>query len=111
MIELRHQSLVCLSIREPEHKVACVKALLTDLKNGDCFIDSNKDLLDLSLDSNSIPGRPEKPELVSPKYVKRRAMNTPEGKAALIHALAHIEFNAINLALDAICRSNITQIG
>jgi uncharacterized ferritin-like protein (DUF455 family) len=31
-------------------------------------------------------------------------MGTPEGRAALIHALAHIEFNAINLALDAVWR-------
>jgi len=51
-----------------------------------------------------IPGLPEKPELVAPRMVKRRAMNTPEGRAILIHALAHIEFNAINLALDAIWR-------
>ena len=51
-----------------------------------------------------IPGQPVKPELVSPLAVKRRAMNTPEGRAVLIHALAHIEFNAINLALDAIWR-------
>jgi uncharacterized ferritin-like protein (DUF455 family) len=51
-----------------------------------------------------IPGKPDKPELVSPLSVKRRAMNTPEGRAILIHALAHIEFNAINLALDAIWR-------
>lgn len=52
----------------------------------------------------SIPGRPEKPSLVAPLSVKRRAMNTVEGRAALIHALAHIEFNAINLALDAVWR-------
>ncbi|MFZ6801313.1 ferritin-like domain-containing protein [Undibacterium sp. Di24W] len=51
-----------------------------------------------------IPGRPLKPELVPPLGVKRRAMNTVEGRATLIHALAHIEFNAINLALDAIWR-------
>ncbi|MEZ0316918.1 MAG: ferritin-like domain-containing protein [Methylophilaceae bacterium] len=51
-----------------------------------------------------IPGQPAKPELVSPLRVKRRAMNTLEGRAILIHALAHIEFNAINLALDAIWR-------
>jgi len=54
--------------------------------------------------SDSIPGTPGKPDLVSPLSVKRRAMNTPEGRAILIHALAHIEFNAINLALDAIWR-------
>lgn len=50
------------------------------------------------------PGHPDKPELVSPLSVKKRAMNTAEGRAILIHALAHIEFNAINLALDAIWR-------
>lgn len=50
------------------------------------------------------PGHPAKPELVSPLDVKRRAMNTTEGRAAMIHALVHIEFNAINLALDALWR-------
>ncbi len=50
------------------------------------------------------PGHPAKPELVSPLAVKRRAMNTPEGRAAMVHALVHIEFNAINLALDALWR-------
>jgi uncharacterized ferritin-like protein (DUF455 family) len=51
-----------------------------------------------------IPGRPTKPELVTPASLPKRNMRTPEGRAALIHALAHIEFNAINLALDAIWR-------
>lgn len=51
-----------------------------------------------------IPGRPARPELVAPRLVERRAMHTVEGRAALIHALAHIEFNAINLALDALWR-------
>ena len=50
------------------------------------------------------PGRPEKPLLVPPREVKHRSMVTVEGRAALIHALAHIEFNAINLALDVIWR-------
>jgi uncharacterized ferritin-like protein (DUF455 family) len=50
------------------------------------------------------PGHPVKPELVSPLDVKRRAMNTAEGRAAMIHALVHIEFCAINLALDALWR-------
>lgn len=52
----------------------------------------------------TIPGRPSCPVLVSPLQVKARSMRTLEGRAALIHALAHIEFNAINLALDAIWR-------
>jgi uncharacterized ferritin-like protein (DUF455 family) len=50
------------------------------------------------------PGRPEKPLLVPPHSVRRRSAGTREGHAALIHALAHIEFNAINLALDAAYR-------
>lgn len=51
-----------------------------------------------------LPGRPLKPDLVLPQAVGKRAMNTAEGRAMLIHALAHIEFNAINLALDAVWR-------
>ena len=51
-----------------------------------------------------IPGRPAKPELVSPLNVPKRNMRTLEGRAVMIHALAHIEFNAITLALDAIWR-------
>lgn len=52
----------------------------------------------------NVPGRPEAPKLVSPIEVGKRSMRTPEGRAALVHALAHIEFNAINLALDAVWR-------
>ncbi len=47
------------------------------------------------------PGLPDKPILAPPKAMPRRELNGPENHAALIHALAHIEFNAINLALDA----------
>lgn len=51
-----------------------------------------------------LPGRPPKPMLVPPGEVPRRKLNTTAGRAALLHALAHIEFNAINLALDVIWR-------
>jgi uncharacterized ferritin-like protein (DUF455 family) len=54
--------------------------------------------------NKAIPGRPAKPQLVPPLQLPKRSMRTAEGRAALIHALAHIEFNAINLALDAIWR-------
>lgn len=50
------------------------------------------------------PGRPALPELVHPRDLPKRSLGTTEGRAALIHAIAHIEFNAINLALDAIVR-------
>ena len=51
-----------------------------------------------------IPGLPESPKLVMPALLPKRSMRTLEGRATLIHALAHIEFNAINLALDAVWR-------
>lgn len=50
------------------------------------------------------PGRPSKPELVLPRAVPQRRLSTPEGRAALVHAVVHIEFNAINLAWDAVYR-------
>jgi len=51
-----------------------------------------------------VPGCPHKPELRSHLDVPKRSPFTAEGLAALLHAVAHIEFNAINLALDAIWR-------
>jgi uncharacterized ferritin-like protein (DUF455 family) len=50
------------------------------------------------------PGRPDLPALVSPREVPSRGLGSVEGRAALLHAVAHIEFNAINLALDAAYR-------
>ena len=49
-------------------------------------------------------GQPPRPKLVPPAAVQSRKMNTPEGYAALLHSVCHIEFNAINLALDAAWR-------
>lgn len=50
------------------------------------------------------PGRPARPVLVPPRELVQRRLSTAEGRAALVHAVAHIEFNAINLALDAVYR-------
>lgn len=63
------------------------------------------DLVAGELDApTDIPGRPARPELLPPQSMPRRQLNGRENHAALIHALAHIEFNAINLALDAVQR-------
>lgn len=51
-----------------------------------------------------LPGRPPRPVLVPPMDVPQRSPFTPEGLAALLHAVCHIEFNAIDLALDAVWR-------
>ncbi len=65
-------------------------------------------LLDLtetdSVESIADAGRPPLPALVSPAKLAKRSINTLQGRQALIHAICHIEFNAINLALDAVYR-------
>lgn len=50
------------------------------------------------------PGRPERPELVAPTQVTRRSLHSRRGRIALLHAIAHIELNAIDLALDIVAR-------
>lgn len=50
------------------------------------------------------PGRPARPLLLQPRQMPRRALTSQAGRKALIHAIAHIEFNAVNLALDAVAR-------
>ena len=50
------------------------------------------------------PGRPARPQLVPQRQVPHRGLGSAEGRAALVHAVAHIEFNAINLAWDAVYR-------
>ncbi len=52
-----------------------------------------------------MPGRPERPpKLVHPRDLPKRGFGSSEGRAAFIHAVAHIEFNAIDLAWDAVYR-------
>ena len=90
----------CLLLTDPDTKIAALSALHADWQMG---IVSLADSLapTTTLDT---PGRPEKPLLVPPQNVPRRSVGTPAGHAALLHAIAHIEFNAINLALDAAYR-------
>lgn len=78
------------------HHAACANNILWDI--------------DTPIEDFLRAGQPTRPQLVDPKQVKPRKMSTPEGYAALLHAVAHIEFNAINLALDAAYRfRNISQ--
>ena len=96
-MELRQRALQALCIPEPEQKVAAVLAAA-----------SAAALLQVAQaaprPAAALPGRPARPELIHPAKVPRRSPFQPEGLAALLHAIAHIEFNAINLALDAVWR-------
>ena len=92
---IRQQALQLALCRSPDQKAAGVRSL-----------DANP-----SIDTTSaftepvgIPGRPDLPALVPHSQLRQRSMRTAEGRAALIHALAHIELNAIDLALDIVWR-------
>ncbi len=98
--ELRACALQLLCETEPVRKVVGTRALQADWLAGELALETGTAPAPAGL----IPGRPAKPALVAPREVGRRAMHTVEGRAALIHALSHIEFNAINLALDAVWR-------
>jgi uncharacterized ferritin-like protein (DUF455 family) len=99
-LALRAGALHCLLLTDPAAKTAAVAALAAAHANEATVIDSGA-VLEAG---GAIPGRPERPELVPPRLVGRRSMATIEGRAMLVHALAHIEFNAMNLALDALWR-------
>lgn len=66
---------------------------------------------DWSAPSVQDPGRPIRPELVPARQVARRGLGNDSGRAAFLHAIAHIEFNAINLALDAALRFTTMPLG
>ncbi len=55
------------------------------------------------------PARPDRPELLAPREMPRRRGGSRHGRIALLHALAHIELNAVDLAWDMIARFGEAQ--
>jgi len=94
--ELRSDALDALRIAEPGARCAAVRALAGGVGVVDTTI--------VLAEPPGVPGRPTLPVLVPPGAVAPRAVGSNEGRAALLHALAHIEFNAIGLALDHLWR-------
>jgi uncharacterized ferritin-like protein (DUF455 family) len=92
---LRAVALAALCEREPARKAALARTLGTAL-----VLDAQQHLEP----AVAVPGRPERPALVPHQQLKPRPVHTPQGRAVLLHALAHIEFNAINLACDILWR-------
>ena len=93
---LRSHALQLLLLCNTQAKAHSVRALPAD----DLAVDTAQRLPEPA----GVPGRPERPTLVLPGGLQQRSVGTPQGHASLIHALAHIEANAINLALDAVWR-------
>jgi len=90
----------CIECAEPEAKAALTRQAFDALREGRLpFFDDG-----VQPDPIGAPGRPSRPRLVMPRDVPQRGLGTDEGRAALVHAVAHIEFNAINLAWDAVYR-------
>ena len=96
-MELRTGALKALLLADPVAKAAAVRALQGAV---DVALDTAAELRCPS----PLPGRPQRPLLVPASALPRRTPFTTAGRAALLHAVAHIEFNAINLALDAVWR-------
>ncbi|MFM0730872.1 ferritin-like domain-containing protein [Paraburkholderia sediminicola] len=96
----RTAALAALREIDPTTKAAATRALYAAMLDGSLACAADLELAEPA----DLPGRPARPELVDPRKLKRRSMQSPEGRAVLLHALAHIEFNAINLALDAVWR-------
>lgn len=100
-MDLRRSSLQALALADTSEKLAAVAALWAAREQ--LAIDAGAQLADQP-NLPALPGRPALPRLVEPGAVPQRSPFTAEGRAALLHAIAHIEFNAINLALDAAWR-------
>jgi uncharacterized ferritin-like protein (DUF455 family) len=96
-MELRRAALAAFTACQPLEKVHAVQALWA--QEATASVDPS-----IHYAQDPSPGRPDSPVLLEPDAVPRRSPFTPEGHAALMHAIAHIEFNAINLALDAVWR-------
>lgn len=89
----------CLVASDVDRKLTLVSALADDWQMNNLADDA-----DVDLPETDQAGRPERPDLVAPRLLPRRRIGTEQGQAAMIHAIAHIEFNAINLAIDAVYR-------
>lgn len=88
-----------LQVVDPQAKADAALALQAAWLDGACVLDAAAEL-----PAVDVPGRPPRPRLVPLRQLPQRGWSAPEGRAAFLHAIAHIEFNAINLACDAMAR-------
>lgn len=84
---------------DPDEKVRLTHALRSAWLEGSYSLEETSEAEEVP-----VPGRPGHPLLVHPRELPKRKPETTEGRAILFHALTHIEFNAINLGLDAVYR-------
>ncbi len=97
--ELRQAAHWCHGLTDPLEKVAATAEITTQWRAGELTLDTAKNIV-----MADEAGHPEKPILVAAKDLPRRRKSEAHGTAPLLHAITHIEFNAINLAWDAVAR-------
>ncbi len=90
----------CLEASEPADKVALTRWAAVAFHDGDLSLAA----VDDAPAELAAPGRPARPRLVDPRRLPKRGLGSHEGRVALVHAVAHIELNAIDLAWDAVYR-------
>src|SRR5688572_6562963 len=98
--DLHFAALRCLRAAEPSEKVALSRETAARFRAGRLRTDDVASVVS----EIAPPGRPARPELMSPRELPQRGLGSVEGRAAFVHAIAHIEFNAIDLACDAVHR-------
>lgn len=100
--QLIERAYACLMLRDPQQKAQAVLQLAAEAPTASELAQCERP--SGAAQAIEVPGRPDAPELVPPARVPRRGLGSVEGRRAFFHALCHIEFNAINLALDALYR-------
>lgn len=98
--DLREAARECFTCTDPQRKCELTAQTFAALQEGRLAL-PDADAPAIAIET---PGRPDRPKLVPPRDVPQRGLGSVEGRAALVHAVAHIEFNAINLAWDAVLR-------
>lgn len=100
MISLFDAARACLDAADPAEKVALTQHHAAAFARGELAVPDDPP----APEPIRMPGRPPLPELVHPRELPRRGFGTQEGRAAFVHAVAHIELNAIDLGWDAVYR-------
>ncbi|MFY2764116.1 ferritin-like domain-containing protein [Arenimonas sp. MALMAid1274] len=90
----------CLAASDPDEKLRLTHAAAAAFRRGELTVPASAP----PPSPIRAPGRPARPQLISPRDLPQRGLGSPQGRAAFLHAVAHIEFNAVNLAWDAVYR-------
>jgi len=104
MCDLRVAARACLQECDPERKCQLTADTVAALSAGSVRVTAEAAAEAAASPVIDEPGRPPRPHLIAPRDLPQRGLGSAEGRAAFVHAIAHIEFNAINLAWDAVQR-------